>query len=351
MPVSADLSLIEGPYLSDLLDQPRALEQTAGGLEESTTLQKFAHALARGEYQRAVLTGMGSSLHSLYPLYLALSQAGIPAQMVETAELALNMGRVLNERTLLVVVSQSGRSAETIRLLGLTAGRVPTIGVTNTPDSPLAAQSDATVLMHAGEESTVSCKTYVSTLVALEWLSAVLRGADLTETRGRLRQAAPAAASYLAGWRSHFESLLARLEGTRHVFVTGRGTSLAAAETGGLILKESAHFAAEGMSAAALRHGPYEMLGPHVFVVVFEGDSAAAALNRRLVADVRSAGGRSVLVSEDAEDVVFRLPPVPLEVCSVAEILPVQMMSLALASINGHHAGRFERAAKITTIE
>ena len=351
MPVSVDLSLIEGPYLTDLLDQPHALQQTVDGLDESPALQKFARALTRGDYQRAVLTGMGSSFQALHPLHLALCEFGIPSQMVETSELVLYMRRVLDERTLLIAVSQSGRSAETIRLLGLAAGHVPTIGVTNTPDSPLAAQSDAVVLMRAGQETTVACKTYVATLVALEWLSAMLRGADPAKTRAELRQAAPAATAYLTRWRSHVESLLARLEGTKHLFVCGRGTSLASAESGGLILKESAHFAAEGMSAAAFRHGPFEMLGPHVFVVVFEGDAASSALNRRLMEDIVAAGGRSVLVSEDAADEVFRLPCVPSPVRPVVEILPVQMMSLALSALTGHHAGRFERATKITTIE
>jgi glucosamine--fructose-6-phosphate aminotransferase (isomerizing) len=349
MPV--DLNLIEGAYLTDLLDQPQALQQTADGLEQSEALRTFARSLGRGEYRRVVLTGMGSSLHALQPIHLALCQSGIPSKIVETSELALYMGRLLDKHTLLVVVSQSGQSAETVRLLSLTAGRVPTIGVTNTPASPLAAQSDAVVLMHAGEESTVSCKTYVATLVALEWLSAVLRGANLMQTREQLQQAAPAAESYLGRYRSHVENLVAQLQGIRHVFVAGRGASLATAGTGGLILKESAHFPAEGMSAAAFRHGPFEMLGPHIFLLVFSGDAVSSELNRRLVEDVCSAGGRAALVSEDAVDDVFRLPRVPPPVRPIVEILPVQMMSLALAALNSHQAGRFDRAAKITTIE
>jgi glucosamine--fructose-6-phosphate aminotransferase (isomerizing) len=349
MPV--DLNLIEGAYLTDLLDQPQALRQTVDGLEESAALQNFAHALGRGEYRRVVLTGMGSSLHALHPIHLALCQSGIPSKIVETSELALYLGRLLDNHTLLVVVSQSGQSAETVRLLGLTAGKVPTIGVTNTPASPLAAQSDAVVLMHAGKESTVSCKTYVATLVALEWLSAMLRGADLKQTREQLQQAVPAATDYLGRYRAHVEYLVAKLQGIRHVFVAGRGASQATAGTGGLILKESAHFPAEGMSAAAFRHGPFEMLGPHIFLLVFSGDAISSQLNRRLVEDVCSAGGRAALVSEDAVDEVFRLPRVPPPVRPVVEILPVQMMSLALAVLNGHQAGRFERAAKITTIE
>src|SRR5260370_1330915 len=150
MPMPAELNLIEGAYLTDLLAQPQALQQTVDGLEQSATLQKFAQALSRGDYKRVVLTGMGSSLHALHSIHQALCGAGFPAQMVETSELALYTPRMLDNQTLLVVVSQSGQSAETIRLLGLTAGRVPTIGVTNTPTSPLASQSDAAVLMHAG---------------------------------------------------------------------------------------------------------------------------------------------------------------------------------------------------------
>jgi glucosamine--fructose-6-phosphate aminotransferase (isomerizing) len=351
MTLPVNSKIIEGAYLTDLLDQPQALQRAVDGLENSVALQKFARALSRGDYKRAVLTGMGSSFQVLYPLHLALCEFGIPAQMVETSELVLYMRRVLDEHTLLVAVSQSGRSAETIRLLGLTANRVPTIGVTNTPDSPLAAQSDAVVLMHAGHETTVSCKTYVATLVVLEWLSAVLRGADLATTREQLQQAAPAAKAYLSKWKSHVEALLPVLAGIKHVFVVGRGASLAAAENGGLILKESTHTPAEGMSAAAFRHGPFELLGPHVFVVVLEGDEAAAKLNRRLAGDIIAAGGKSVVVSEDAADEVFRLPRVPALVRPVMEMLPVQMMSLALAAINGHEAGRFSHSAKITTVE
>jgi glutamine---fructose-6-phosphate transaminase (isomerizing) len=351
MQMPVDLNLIEGAYLTDLLDQPQALRRTVDGLEESAALQKFAQALGRGDYKRVVLTGMGSSLHALHPIHLALCQSGIPSKIVETSELALYMGRLLDDRTLLVVVSQSGQSAETIRLLGLTAGTVPTIGVTNTPVSPLAEKSDAVVLTHAGEESTVSCKTYVATLVALEWLSAVLRGADLVQTREQLQQAAPTAESYLGRYRSHVVSLVTTLQGIRHVFVAGRGASLATTGQAGLILKESAHFPAEGMSAAAFRHGPFEMLGQHIFLLVFSGDAVSSRLNQRLVDDVCSAGGRAVLVSEDAADQVFRLPHVPPSVRPVVEMLPVQMMSLALAALTGHHAGQFERSSKITTIE
>src|SRR5215470_4259275 len=112
MQMPVDFNLVEGAYLTDLLDQPQALQQTVGGLEETAALEKFAAALGRNEYRRVVLTGMGSSLHALHPIHLALCESGIPSKIVETSELALYFGRLLDDRTLLVVVSRSGQSAE-----------------------------------------------------------------------------------------------------------------------------------------------------------------------------------------------------------------------------------------------
>jgi glutamine---fructose-6-phosphate transaminase (isomerizing) len=231
-------------------------------------------------------------------------------------------------------------------------GRRPcVIGITNTPDSPLARKSDVMILTNAGAESSVSCKTYVATLTAVEWTAAVLCGNDLSDVVGELQRAVPAMERYLVKWREHVQSLSAELDGVDDVFVTGRGASLAAAGTGGLILKESTHLHAEGMSSAAFRHGPFEMLSRNVFVLVLEGRSSAAALNAALVKDIREASGRAALVSEKAALDVFRLPALTDGARPLVEILPVQMMSLVLAAQRGHEPGRFRLATKVTTVE
>jgi glucosamine--fructose-6-phosphate aminotransferase (isomerizing) len=341
--------LIEGPYLADLLRQPQALRDTSSALALTAALASLADDLARRRFERVVLTGMGGSLYALYPLFLELAAAGIPALWMETAELVHAAPAAARGRSLVIAASQSGRSAEIVRLLGL-PDLGPVIGVTNDPGSPLAAQATATVLLRAGAESSVSCKTYVATLAALDWLSSVLRGRadDLQEAHDL---AAMAAEAYLASWRSHVDSLTELLSGVTHVFVAGRGASLAAAETGGLILKEAAHIAAEGMSCAAFRHGPFEMLSGRALVTIFAGAAQVAPLNRRLFDDVIAAGGRAAWVAEDAGEAVFRLPPLADRMRPILEILPVEMMSLAIAARDGREAGRFERASKITAVE
>jgi glucosamine--fructose-6-phosphate aminotransferase (isomerizing) len=343
-------SSIEGAYQRDLLAQPEALRDTVKGLFEPGAGAQLKELLARRRYTKAVLTGMGSSYHVLYPACFEMNRHGIRTLMVETSELVYSIPEVLDEETLLVVVSQSGRSVEVVKLLER-ANLPAVVAVTNTADSPLARGAAATVLTRAGEEFSVSCKTYVAAVVAMQWLSDVVCGKDLAQSRARLEQAAPAAASYLAGWQEHVRALAARLEGVRDVFLAGRGASLATAGTGGLILKESTHLHAEGMSSPGFRHGPMEMLSPSVFLMVFEGDGAAAALNRRLADDVARAGGNVALAAPSAEPGPFRLPEVAVEVRPVVEILAVQMLSLALGLVAGREPGRFELASKVTTIE
>jgi glutamine---fructose-6-phosphate transaminase (isomerizing) len=349
--MAADRSLIEGAYLQDILDQPRAIRETIAGLADSQELNDFIKSLTATSYQLIVLTGMGGSFHILNPLYLKLTDLGFPVLMAETSELIHFMPRLLNRRTLLIVVSQSGRSAETVRLLGMDGERPTILGITNDGSSPLAVESDVVALIQAGPEASVSCKTTTASLAALAWIGGCVSTRDLPSTQSRLELAAPAVEQYLAHWRMHVEALSAELRGIRHFFVTGRGPSLAATGVGGMIMKEAAHFHSEGLGSAALRHGPFEMLGEDCFVLVFAGDAEVEPLNRMLVEDIRKTGARAALAGPDAELEVFRLPAVSKDVRPIVEMIPLQMISLALAALAGREAGKFDRIGKVTTTE
>jgi glutamine---fructose-6-phosphate transaminase (isomerizing) len=259
--------------------------------------------------------------------------------------------RLFDPKTLIVAVSQSGQSAEIVRLLEMNRGKSSVIAITNTHDSPLAEQADATILTDAGQEFSVSCKTYLTALMALQWLGDVVCERDLRHTREELAAASGLVRDYLARWKEHVQNLARMLEGTRHLFLVGRGPSLAAVGTGALTVKESDHFHAEGMSSAAFRHGPLEMLSDDTFVLIFSGEQKTRDLNRRLFEDVRKAGGRAELIGEGATSESCSLPSGPRAVHAILEILPVQMVTLALATRMGREAGRFELASKVTTRE
>ncbi len=347
----ADFSAIEGGYLRDLLDQPRALRDTVAGLEAPEGLDRIARRARRGDFRALILTGMGSSFHALHPLLSDLVEHGYPAVAVETSELIHGQRGWLSMGPLVVAVSQSGRSAEIVRLLDDFQGAAPLLAVTNTPDSPLATRADAAILIRAGDERSVSCKTYVASLAALRSLGDILCERDPLQSRRELGSAAPLADLYLKRWKDHAGGFLELLEGVRHMFLLGRGASLAAAGDGALIVKEAARFPAEGMSCAAFRHGPLEMLGDGVLSMIFAGDPETRDLNRGLLRDIRERGGRAEWVGEDAAFAPCALPATPLSIAPILEILPVQMATLALALRAGREPGRFTLAAKVTTEE
>jgi glucosamine--fructose-6-phosphate aminotransferase (isomerizing) len=349
--VPDDLAVIEGDYLRDLLHQPQALGDTFANLETSKPLLGLAQRLNRGRFHRVVLTGMGSSFHALHPLNLELISQGFTALMVETSELVHYKHRFFDPQTLIIAVSQSGQSAEMVRLAQTNRKRCSVIAVTNTPDSPLAKHANAAVLTKAGNEFSVSCKTYVTALMALKWLGDVLCERDLRRTRQELKHACPAAAAYLADWKDYVHTLAQVLKNTRHLFLVGRGASLATVGTGALIVKESDHFHAEGMSSAAFRHGPFEMLGSETFVLVFAGDAKTRDLNQRLLHDIHQQEKRAELVDEDASLPCCRIAEHGPSVRQILEILPVEMITLALAVQAGREPGRFELASKVTTTE
>jgi len=346
-----DLSIIEGEYLHDILDQPRALDATLAGLEDGKELRHLAGRLQKGKFKTVVLTGMGSSFHALHPLNLELIQAGFNAVMVETSELIHYQSRLFDPKNLIVAVSQSGHSAEIIRLLKSNRKKSAIIGITNTPDSPLARSAEACIVTRAGKEFSVSCKTYVTSLIAVRWLADLIGGRDLRRTRRELKNGCPAVKEYLANWKEHVQQLGERLRNARQMFLVGRGASLAAVGTGALIIKEADHFPAEGMSSAAFRHGPFEMIGDETFVAVFAGEGQARELNRILFSDIRENQGQVEWIATDSEFSPFAVPEVSRSFSPIVEILAPQMITLALAARVGREAGRFSLCSKVTTKE
>jgi len=338
-------------HVQDILAQPKAVERTVAALQKARPPEPFPADLASGRFRRLVLTGMGASFHALYPLHLSLTAHGAPSLVVETSELIHYQTRLLSPDSLVIAVSQSGRSAEVLRLIEAAAGKLPLIAVSNSPDSPLAKNSAFAVLTQAGRESSVSTKTYVATLAALEWLGAALCGREPGPKLAAVAGALPAMREYLAQWEDHVRFLVDWLAPVRHIFLAGRGASLASACEGGLVLKEAAHFPAEGMGCAEFRHGPLDMAGDGILLCVFAGEPRTAALNRRLAQDVEAAGGLSAWIGPDSAPAPFRIPEVPPEARPLLEILPVQMISLALSARAGREPGRFARLGKVTAEE
>ncbi|MDX2023571.1 MAG: SIS domain-containing protein [Deltaproteobacteria bacterium] len=342
-------TLIEGPYFRDIAAQPQALQATWQSLVPSQSLLEWGKALMASQAP-LVLTGMGASLSALVPLQLKLIEAGLCPVLIETSELIHHAWPLVRPGATVIAVSQSGRSAETVRLLERVPAGVRLIGVTNDATSDLATRASLALVTSAGPEATVSCKTYVSTLMALEWLGAQLVNEDLQVAHEELAQASPLVATVVGSLRERVDALTAILVDTALIYFAGRGASLGSATCAGLITKEAVHFPAEGLSSAAFRHGPLEMVGPQVFLVVFEGTGDAAALNKNLVGEVVRRGGRAALCGPNGEG-PFALPAGAARLLPMLEILVAQQITLALSARVGREAGKFSHASKITAVE
>ncbi|GLP79999.1 SIS domain-containing protein [Mycobacterium antarcticum] len=334
------------PYEHDIHAQPDVLQQ----LLDSGLGAEGRHVLGLAtSVDRIVLTGMGASLHGMYPSYLRLLDAGLPVWLVETAELLGPAGGLVTPTTLLWITSQSGHTAEVIALLSEARVRPAAIlGVTNSDDSPLALGCDAVLSLRSGTEMTVGTRSYTNTLAVTALAADAILGAGSSERA--LRLVPQALSDYLHRWDEHVARLETDVLRDTALFALGRSSSLAAAATGALIVKEAAAHPIEPLSAPQFRHGPLEMAGPAITTLILAGDGYSRPLNARLDDDLRSFGANTVWLDPREES---HGPPLPHLTDDVtrpfAEILPFQALSVALARRASRVPGNFSKIGKVTT--
>jgi glucosamine--fructose-6-phosphate aminotransferase (isomerizing) len=342
MVTSHDAALAPG-YLQDIHLQPEALERVlAAGLSPDVR----ALLEDAGQFDRIVMTGMGASLFGQYPSFLRLVGAGWPVWSVETAELLGPARGLITGRTLLWITSQSGGTAEAVALLDQLQVRPAAIlGITNDPASPLAAAASTVLELRSGAENTVSTRSYLNTLAA----SALATSHILGEAPDReLARAPERVADYLREWDRHTTALDQALPEST-MFILGRGASLAATLTGSLIIKEAAGRSVEGLSVPQFRHGPLEMAGPDLSVILLAGDPVDHALNAAMRRDLTAFGARVAWLDTTIDSDGLSMPNLSGPVSRpIAEIIPLQLLSVILAERADHEPGTFHKIGKVT---
>lgn len=360
----ADRSIALDTLLTDILAQPDAVRATVKGLlvespESLRRLRTLADPRQRA-FDLVVLAGMGSSYCALLLARHVLAQRGVACVAIETSELLHYESNLLNARSLLVAVSQSGESVEIVRLMdqikSLPADRRPTcVSLTNTPASRLARESDLALPLAAGTEHGPATRTHTTSLAALVLIAAALAGEDPAQLAGPLDGAARAMDALLGGWEDNLRPLFDYLRDSTRPFLIGRGASQVSALAGALMLKEAGHIAAEGMSVGAFRHGPLELADPAMDMLVFNGDATSALLNWALVEELLSYGARVVWLGAEgtapngARAVV--LPQVEAPLSPLVEVLVPQLWSRQLALAQGRIPGELRRLPKIIRVQ
>jgi glucosamine--fructose-6-phosphate aminotransferase (isomerizing) len=336
-------------FIAEIAGQPEAIRRARrAALDQAGAL---AEIRASGHI---VFTGMGSSYDACYPIVTALGTAGIAATMLDAAELLHFRLPAVTADTLVVCVSQSGRSAETVRVAEALAGRHsrPTVvAIKNGADNPLAALADIHLDTRAGEEHGPSTMTFAATLVMLEAVATAL-GASSTDGA---EAAALAAERLVTDAEATADSLASWLDDRPVLTLLARGGARAAAEMGALTLKEAARFPAESLQAAQFRHGPLELAGPEMAAIVFSTSAATRALDVGMAAELQAAGARVLVIGDDHEllpDAVgFVLGRLSDCLSPAVAVIPTQLLAWSLARARGLDPGGYTRATKVTERE
>lgn len=217
-------------FLADLEAKPVSLERLAIRLETDDP----AIAVPT-DVDRVVMLGMGSSRYAAQVAALRLRSAGIDA----VAEYASStIGHPPDPRTLVVAISATGESRETLRALERYAGRSPVVAITNDPHSSAATMADHVIDLAAGEETGgVACRTFQHTGLVLRHVEARLTG-QLADTPGLCRRVAAATADLLTRREDWLPGVLDALDGRHGVYVLAPAERLSSAEQSALMIRE-----------------------------------------------------------------------------------------------------------------
>lgn len=337
------------PFVADIRSQGSALRDV---LSHAPDISAVGAGLALSRHERIVFSGMGASHFATYPIWLQLVASGLPVWRLETSELLHYAPDLLTKRTLLWLTSQSGESIEVRELLaGLPAKRRPVVvATTNDSTSSLARAADAVIEIHAGPEQAVGTRTYVNTVAALQL---ALAGQRLEAVAGEIN----ATATELDAWFAQFDDWCSAtrdaLRGPHSLVIVARGPSLAAAQTGALVIKEASKAHAEALSVGQFRHGPIELASADIPVIVLEGGERTAALNMGLTLELRKHTNVAWIGNAPPRGVSpLPTPPFFGEAGRlITEIVPLQVASVVLANERSLEPGVFKIASKITTVQ
>jgi glutamine---fructose-6-phosphate transaminase (isomerizing) len=376
--VDWDLSAAEkGGYdwfmRKEIYEQPRAVANTLLGrhdAEDQLTLDEIR--IPESELRRVdkiIVVACGTAFYAgLVAKYVIEHWTRIPCE-VELASEFRYRDPILSPTTLVVAISQSGETADTlmaIRHAREQQSRV--LAICNTNGSTIPRESDAVIYTHAGPEIGVaSTKGFLTQLVACYLLGLYLAqvreakfGDEIAETLREL-SAMPEAISKVLDDIGPVMELAAEFAEKRSVLFIGRHVGYPVALEGALKLKELAYIHAEGFAAGELKHGPIALIENQLPVFVVVPPRGRDLLHDKVLSnlqEVRARGAKTIVLAEEDDDqasayadVMIRLPKVSTLLQPLVATVPLQMFACELATKKGHDVDQPRNLAKSVTVE
>ncbi|MBN8424128.1 glutamine--fructose-6-phosphate transaminase (isomerizing) [Microbacterium esteraromaticum] len=320
--------------------------------------------------RRIIITACGTASYAaLVGKYAVEQWARVPVD-VELAHEFRYRDPVIGDDTLVVSISQSGETMDTLMAVKYARERgARTLSVCNTQGATIPRESDAVVYTHAGPEVAVaSTKAFSAQITAL-----LLLGLHMGRVRGVLPDSASDVVAELQELPGHVAHVLAEetehvtqlagwMADTRSVLFLGRHVGYPIALEGALKLKEISYIHAEGFAAGELKHGPIALIEPGqpVFVLV-PSPRHSALIHSKVVSniqEIRARGARVIVIAEEGDaavlpyaDEVIRIPLASPMLEPLLAVVPLQIFAMALATAKGLDVDRPRNLAKSVTVE
>ncbi len=297
---------------------------------------------------------MGASYFALLPAKALFDRARVAVRVEQTAYLTDYGQSSLKPGQPVLVVSQSGRSVEAIRLAHELPPQNPLIVITNDQASELAKRAHILLPLLAAPDLSVALKTYTSTVALLLLLASRAIGGDVLDLVAPLMDGNPMANALTRAERQ-VAGMLAFAGTPQYVPVLGRGPSVASALGAALLIKETAKLPADGADAAQFRHGAVEVIRPGMLVVLFAPPGKSHGLNERLAGELEAYGARVLLVGPgdhsglSCSRFVVETETVDEYLAPIFEIVPMQLLSRAMALERGVEPGSFVNTVPVIT--
>lgn len=356
--------------LKEIMEGPEVVENTlrgrlipAEGKAKLGGLENVAEELMRIE--RVIMVGGGTAYYAaLTGEYMFEEFAGIPVEVELGSEFRYR-NPVLNQKTALIAVSQSGETADTLEAVreGKRRGAL-TLGIVNAVGSTIARETDAGVYNHAGPEIGVaSTKAFISQLTALSLFTLFFgRQRNMTADTGREIAGAllelPKKMQSILDTRNSIETLAKKYSGYRDFLFIGRKYNYPIAFEGALKLKEVSYVHAEGYGAGEMKHGPIAMIDENFPTVAIATKDTVYEKTKSNIEEIKARKGPIIAVATEddkeiprlADDVIF--VPKTIEMLSpILNVIPLQLFAYYFAREKGLNVDRPRNLAKSVTVE
>ncbi len=356
--------------LKEIFEQPESIENTMRGhlLEETGNVRVYGLKLSDDDakkVKRIIITACGTSWHSaLIGKSMIEELARIPTDVEYASEFRYR-NPIVDAETLVIAISQSGETADTLAALVEAKQRgARVLGLVNVVGSTISREVDGGMYLRCGPEIGVaSTKAFTSQVVALAMVTlrfARLRTMSLLEGRRYIEalQKLPAQVQQILDRSGDIEALASRFDGSANALYLGRGVNFPVALEGALKLKEISYIHAEGYPAAEMKHGPIALIDENMPVVVVAPRDAVHGKIVSNIQEVRARGGKIIaIVNKDDEEIsrlaeaTFIVPETLDLLTPILTVIPLQLLSYYVAVNRGCNVDQPRNLAKSVTVE